>query len=145
MKPVNTNAAANPAPPSDQLFWAGRYCCHAFHVLYAPGSWHTSRWLDARSFLSRARSPVRGSHLDVLSATRGSVTDPPFRCATSARRAFAVTNPMDEPITSELRTNDPEPQRTHLASRLLDEGERVVFHVWRPPGVDICPWLIVRG
>lgn len=38
MKPVNTNAAANPAPPSDQLFWAGRYFCHALHVFYAPGS-----------------------------------------------------------------------------------------------------------
>ena len=32
----------------------------------------------------------RLSHLAVLSATRGSVTDPPFRCATSARRAFYV-------------------------------------------------------
>src|ERR1039457_7289797 len=61
--------------------------------------------------LTRARNLGRGSHLDVLSPTRGSVTDPRFRRATSARRAFLV-NLHTRTIWSESFD-----ERAHLVGR----------------------------
>lgn len=41
-------------------------------------------------FSGLVQKPRSGSHFDGTLATRGSVTNPRFRCATSARRAFLV-------------------------------------------------------